>query len=355
MPTPRVAPVCALLAALALPSVARADMEPSFELSGVAWRAEAVVVASEGAVIDGALTVVSSLRGPLAAGARIRLPSLALFAPDARRARCDGPFGASCEGRVSGQRMLVFLRRDARGAWVGADRHGTERVSVAWLEGGNVYALQQHMNPGPAAISLVGTEAAVTQQIAAATARRAEHARALAVADPARRAFELVALLRGTNEQADWAVNERVYDDLARIGPPAVPALRSAVGDPRLLGGRDQLVTVLGRAGGAAVASDMVAIVTAETAFWRARAPQLPVGWWNFAGPPQADVMLLRDRYSVLLMALRALVAAPSPSARASVTALRDFWRSLPQLEDRSGLNQMSETCDEVLAALSRS
>jgi len=34
------------------------------------------------------------------------------------------------------------------------------------------------------------------------------------------------------------------------------------------------------------------------------------------------------------------------------VTALRDYWRSLPHLEDPAGLTQMSETCDRVLAHL---
>jgi hypothetical protein len=37
---------------------------------------------------------------------------------------------------------------------------------------------------------------------------------------------------------------------------------------------------------------------------------------------------------------------------KATVTAFRDYWRSLPQLEDRSGLNQMSEECDQLLAEL---
>jgi len=34
------------------------------------------------------------------------------------------------------------------------------------------------------------------------------------------------------------------------------------------------------------------------------------------------------------------------------VTEFRDFWRSLPQLDDKSGLNQMSEECDKILLAL---
>ena len=40
--------------------------------------------------------------------------------------------------------------------------------------------------------------------------------------------------------------------------------------------------------------------------------------------------------------------------AESIVAELRDFWRSLPQLED-SGLDQMSKECDSLLDALQAS
>jgi hypothetical protein len=34
---------------------------------------------------------------------------------------------------------------------------------------------------------------------------------------------------------------------------------------------------------------------------------------------------------------------------------LRDFWRSLPQLDDPSGLNQIAEECDKLIGQLQTS
>ena len=43
------------------------------------------------------------------------------------------------------------------------------------------------------------------------------------------------------------------------------------------------------------------------------------------------------------------------PRAADAVTRLRALWQSLPQLDDRSGLNQISETCTSILKKLEKS
>jgi hypothetical protein len=50
-----------------------------------------------------------------------------------------------------------------------------------------------------------------------------------------------------------------------------------------------------------------------------------------------------------LIAALAVLRELKYRDSQTAVTELRDFWKSLPQLEDRSGLNQMSERCDGML------
>lgn len=57
-----------------------------------------------------------------------------------------------------------------------------------------------------------------------------------------------------------------------------------------------------------------------------------------------------RPRY-VFLPAVR-LKKLKAVSCKALVIELRDFWRSLPQLEDKSGLDQMSKECDSILQVL---
>jgi hypothetical protein len=62
----------------------------------------------------------------------------------------------------------------------------------------------------------------------------------------------------------------------------------------------------------------------------------------------------LRDRYGLVLWALRGLAEVRCAESKKVVTEFRDFWRSLPQLEDKSGLNEMSQECDRVLAGLKK-
>jgi hypothetical protein len=39
---------------------------------------------------------------------------------------------------------------------------------------------------------------------------------------------------------------------------------------------------------------------------------------------------------------------------REAVAVFRDFWRTLPQLDDRDGPSELSRECDRVLATLKR-
>jgi hypothetical protein len=76
----------------------------------------------------------------------------------------------------------------------------------------------------------------------------------------------------------------------------------------------------------------------------------LKEGWWN--DMRNTNTEYLRSRYGKLLFALVTLQEQKYAGCRTVVTQFRDFWRSLPQLEDRSGLNQMSQQCDQILKAL---
>ena len=88
-----------------------------------------------------------------------------------------------------------------------------------------------------------------------------------------------------------------------------------------------------------------------ELAFWKKAGPQLPKGWWSGGGLPWAEVERLRDRYSVTLEAVQGIGETRHAGGREAVTALRRFWKSLPQLCE---IEQLAEECDRVLSALDK-
>lgn len=95
----------------------------------------------------------------------------------------------------------------------------------------------------------------------------------------------------------------------------------------------------------------MTALLKEELAFWRKEAPTLEVGWWNGL-KPQAKREQYQNRYGILGPALRTVTELHYVPAREVVQELRDLWVSLPQLNDKSGLNQITEECDKASEAL---
>jgi hypothetical protein len=57
----------------------------------------------------------------------------------------------------------------------------------------------------------------------------------------------------------------------------------------------------------------------------------------------------LQERYGKLSSILAGLQETGYTDGRATVTQLRDFWYSLPQLNDRSGLDAVIRSCDRIL------
>ena len=111
-------------------------------------------------------------------------------------------------------------------------------------------------------------------------------------------------------------------------------------------------IAALGAIGGPSVGPELTQIVRDETRFWKQTAPSLKPGWWNGTGTSDATVEPLRRRYSKLVMSLYALAKIKDANSRNAVTELRDFWKSLPQLNDPSGLNQIIEASNAVLKSL---
>jgi len=75
-------------------------------------------------------------------------------------------------------------------------------------------------------------------------------------------------------------------------------------------------------------------------------------GWWNQLNEPETYILL--DRYGKVYQALCSLKEMRFAGCRKPVSELRDLWRSFPQMqmEDSSGVDHMSQVCDEILRDL---
>jgi len=120
--------------------------------------------------------------------------------------------------------------------------------------------------------------------------------------------------------------------------------------DESMLNVQGEVIKSLAEVGGEVVGDELTQVVKEEMEFWKTKGAQLKQGWWNEVNKPETGV--LRNRYGRVLEALYSLRKLKFAGCREVVTEFRDFWRSLPQLEDKSGLNQMSEECDNVLRGL---
>jgi hypothetical protein len=161
------------MAWVASSQTASAFLEPPFDLDECCRHATLVVVVTEGDKIDGTVEVLESWRGHIRRGEVLRLPALAAFAPPDSRAlslviRQMEPKRPT---HVTGSRMILFLRRAGRrddptktAAWEAAASE--LRLSVAWVEGGEVYGLRQSCNPGPRTPAPLGmTEQQVRERV----------------------------------------------------------------------------------------------------------------------------------------------------------------------------------------------
>ncbi|HDZ39334.1 MAG TPA: hypothetical protein ENH62_13830 [Marinobacter sp.] len=342
----------------------RAGIRPSFSLNHSTWHATDIVVASEGDTVDGTVSVLEVWKGRLAPGKVLSIPALARFAKKETRTVKPGWIPVPRDDKatpvvLSGRRMVLFLKRAtpvaAKGKqpepvrWAPTSLFGGMHVSVVWIERGKTYSFVQIMNPGPS--MLTGgrrSEKEMKKSVSLIMQTQQALASIAAVADPRKRARDATKYVRSD----DYRARQAAFGILAGCKTAAVPILRSLLADESNADRYGGIVDALAVAGGSALGQDFTDRVEKELTFWKARAPSLKVGWWNGTGLEWKDAVALRNRYSKILHVLYALRKMRHEGARKPVRAFRDYWRSLPQLEGKSGLSQMSETCDAVLKSL---
>src|SRR5213080_3129197 len=91
---------------------ASAGIRPSFSPEQCSWRATDIVVVTEGAEIDGVLTILETLKGDLKPGATITIPEMAEFKSKEARLVPEPWYQTSKNLPpiyVTGNRMILFL------------------------------------------------------------------------------------------------------------------------------------------------------------------------------------------------------------------------------------------------------
>jgi hypothetical protein len=347
-----------LLLLLAAPAV-RAGIRPSFNIESSAWFATHVVVVTEGEKIDGNLTVLESWKGDLAPGEVISVPELAAFSAKASRLIRKPIWDRSTEPEhyVTGDRMVLFLKEKPRAktegeesvrdrSWASANQWGGMDVSVLWVEGEKTYAFIQVMNPGASILIDYGkSEGEMNKIFSEIDADHASLERAAAVKDPAARAEALEPF----TAHEVYLASEAAFEGLRGCGRAALPTLRRLLLDETKLKMHEQVIETMSEIGGEDVGEELTRVVGEELTFWKATAPGLSKDWWNHFNVPETED--LRDRYSKLYAALLGLKKLKHAGSYAVVAELRDYWRSLPQLDDGDEENQITTACNELLGA----
>jgi len=342
-----------------------AGIRPSFSLEHCAWQATHIVIATEGNKIDGKVTVLESWKGDLRAGEVISVPELASFKSQSSREVKSGIFDIKRDEPpkyVTGSRMILFLKKKDRPAeasndpsrglqieyqWEPAANWGGMNVSVLWIEGEQSFAFIQVMNPGDSLLTHYGdSENRVRDRAFEVMHLHETVNEAVAIKDESKRAEALEAFTRSDLNYA----RDLAFAELEKCGQGAMPVLRKMLNDQSLLRLHSEVIKCLTVVGGDKVADELTTIVRDELGFWRATAPSLSTEWWN--GGDDTEREMLRNRYSKVLEALYSLRKLRTVGCKDVVIEFRDFWRSLPQLEDKRGLTQMSEACDKILLEL---
>jgi hypothetical protein len=138
-------------------------------------------------------------------------------------------------------------------------------------------------------------------------------------------------------------------EELGKSGPSAVGTIEEMLDDPGYSERASELVDAMVKAGGKAVGDELNRRLERDLAFWVRTGPSLSRGWWNEDPTPSSP---LRNRYVQTYRLVYGLEQTGYPGALSTAIKLRDLWRSLPQLDDPSGLSQMVVECDKLIAQL---
>jgi hypothetical protein len=345
-----------------------AGIGPSFGLDYCTWHATDVVFV-EVSQEDGVFVVIESWKGELHPGERVTVPELRplpgavqvslyprradFFAPD------ESGISEQIPRQPAGSRMVLFLKRgEGSGAsstpsdtksgenWGSSDFSGVMKASVVWMDGEELYSFQQIENPGPTVLEAMDTSLQkMKDHVKEINRIQKGLLEVVRIEDSKARAEGLKPYVRlEVFEGRRLALSE-----LGKCGPSAAGTILGMLDDPAFGDEAAELIKAFVEAGGEAAGEELDSRLQKDLAFWQTTAPSLPQGWWNQNPMPHAP---LREKYDHTLQLVIGLERTHYTPALITAKHLGDLWRSHPQLNDPSGLDQMAEACDRLIEHL---
>jgi hypothetical protein len=337
-------------------SLTFAGIRPSFYLDGCAWHATDIVLV-EVTTTPSVFRVLESWKGSLGPGNSVTVPGLqplhgAIEIPAYPKRfedlQKDGSF-EQIPAQPPGARMVLFLEKGLpNGRWQSADIFGPMKTSAVWIDDGRLYSFRQVVNPGPSI--LVAWDMTLEKmkfRVEEIRQTKFELTDIVDLQDGFARAKGLKDYVRSDIREAQ----QFALLELGKSGQTAVTTISEMLSDSAFSDEDSELIKALAEAGGESVGSQLDANLREQLAFWQKNGPVLSVGWWNQDANPHAP---LRDRYSVTIELVRALERVHYRPAAVTAQHLADFWRSLPQLDDPSGIDEMAAECDHLVATLGK-
>ncbi|MEM8882660.1 MAG: hypothetical protein AAGD14_01160 [Planctomycetota bacterium] len=198
---------------------------PAFDLRIGLARSTHIVVVSEGAVVDGQVSILEAWRGPLRVGARLELPALKAFADRERFFLPEGRPGADPpplrERRLPNlQRMVLFLRED--GGELGPAIHGRIESSTLWVEEKGpegVHGWGQWGTSRQVRVMYPWTEPLLNSWVRGWDEKLPKLMEARKIRDPVRRAAAIAPLCDC------WPIHQWTFPALRECGAAAIPHL----------------------------------------------------------------------------------------------------------------------------------
>jgi hypothetical protein len=356
-----------LLAALLVPAFG--SFQPSFGLDYCSWNATHIVLA-EVTPQDGEFKVIESWKGNLNAGDHVSVPHLEPgphAIPIASYLNQSRPFQPSGKGNIEdiprqpvGSHLILFTRHESEDErppnsanttgkppkWEPSDFFREIRSSVIWLDGSELYVFMQWTNPGPSVLLKWDKSlAAVHARVAEIIQMQKDLNDSVRLQDKGERAERLKPYVHSDA----FPAREFALEQLGKCGPPALATIRTMLDNPEYALEAEDLIKAYSEAGGESAGEELSNRLEKELAFWQATGPKLEHGWWNEDAKPDAP---LRLRYGQTIQLIRGLQRTHYVPSLTTAIQLRDFWRSLPQLNDPSGLNQLATECDSLIKHL---
>ena len=327
-------PCCLILLAIGAIPV-DASIRASFSLDRSTWNATHIVLVQTTAK-DGLFSVVKSWKGDLKPGDSLEVPELR---PDENAVPISNyKIGISEEipRQPVGSRMILFLKRQGEGMqWEPASAWGGTKVSALWIDGAKAFCFQQQMNPGPSALSACSQFPATSSDVAVFTVRIQEVlqvqrnlAATLALKDLGVQAQRLGWIALGDVYEAQ----REAIDALGKVGSVALPEVLQVMDRPpvRFYDG-SQLIRVFVEAAGKDSGRQLHARLQQDLIYWKAVGPTMTQTWLDQLGAPGSSLFV---KFNETVLLIRELDQEHYTPAAQTVTELRDFWVSQPQLYD---------------------